>query len=55
MKTYYGLSTNLVWLKINDPAQKAGDFLLILDEENFVKMLNQASELIGSDIRFKID
>jgi len=55
MKTYYGLSTNLVWLKIDNPAQKAEDFVIILDEENFVKILNQASELIGSDIRFKVD
>ena len=55
MKTYYGLSTQLIWVKIESSGYRAEDFVVILDEENFVKILNQASELIGSDIRFKVD
>ena len=55
MKTYYGLSTQLIWVKLESSAQKAEDYIVILDEENFVRILNQASQLIGSDIRFKMD
>jgi hypothetical protein len=55
MKTCYGLSNQLIWVKLDSSKYRAEDFIVILDEANFVKMLNQTSELIGSDIRFKID
>lgn len=45
MKTYYGLSNQLVWLKIDNLLHKAEDYIIILDEENFIKIINQAVEL----------
>ena len=45
MKTYYGLTDQLVWLKVDNAVHKAEDFIIILDEENFNKMLNQAFKL----------
>jgi len=53
MKTYYGLSSQLVWLKLGSVPHKAEDFIIILDEENFVKVINQAIDLANESIASK--
>jgi len=50
MKTYYGLSNQLVWLRLDRVPHKAEDFIVILDEENFVKVINQAIDLANESI-----
>ena len=53
MKTYYGLSNQLIWLKLDSVPHKAEDFVIILDEENFVKVINQAIDLANESIASK--
>jgi hypothetical protein len=50
MKTYYALTNQLVWLKADNLLHKAEDFIIILDEENFVKIINQAIDLANNTI-----
>ena len=50
MKTYYGLSNQLVWLKVDNALHRADEFIIIVDEENFVKIINQAIDLANSSI-----
>jgi hypothetical protein len=47
VNTHYGLTTQLVWVKIAGEQGSASDFLLVLDEENFRKLINQANELLN--------
>ena len=47
MNTYYGLTTQLVWVKFAGGQGSASDFVLVLDEENFRKLINQANELLN--------
>ena len=50
MKTYYGLTNQLFWLKVDNTLHKAEDFIIVLDEENFVKIINQAIDLANNTI-----
>jgi hypothetical protein len=47
VNTYYGLTTQLVWVKFAGGQGSASDFVLVLDEENFRKLINQANELLN--------
>jgi hypothetical protein len=47
VNTYYGLTTQLVWVKFAGGQGSASDFVLVLDEENFLKLINQANELLN--------
>jgi hypothetical protein len=47
VNTYYGLTTQLVWVKFVGGQGSASDFVLVLDEENFRKLINQANELLN--------
>jgi hypothetical protein len=47
VNTYYGLTTQLVWVKIVGGGYSADNFVLVLDEENFRKLINQANELLN--------
>lgn len=50
MKTYYGFSNQLIWIKLDNLPHKAEDYIIILDEENFVKVINQAIDLANESI-----
>jgi hypothetical protein len=47
VNTYYGLTTQLVWVKIAGGGYSADNFVLVLDDENFRKLINQANELLN--------
>lgn len=53
MKTYYGLSNQLIWVKLDNPPYRAEDYTIILDEENFIKVINQAIDLANESIANK--
>jgi len=47
MQTYYGLTNQLVWLKVDNSVHTAQDFIIIVDEENFIKMATQTIEVLN--------
>lgn len=46
MKVCYGLTTQLVWVKIIGEQHSADNFVLVLDDENFKKLIAQANDLL---------
>ena len=48
MKTYYGLSSQLLWVKIDPSMHKSEDFLIIFDEENFKKFATQTIDILNN-------
>ncbi len=48
MNTFYGLNSSLIWVKISGDGYSADDFVLVLDEINFRKLMNQGNELLGN-------
>jgi len=46
MKVYYGLTTQLLWVKIIGEQYSADNFVLILDEDNFKKLIAQANQVL---------
>lgn len=49
MNTYYGLTTQLVWVKFAGGQGSASDFVLVLDEANFRKLIGQANSLLTEE------
>ena len=47
MNTFYGLNSSLIWVKISGDGYSADDFVLVLDEINFRKLMNQGNELLS--------
>jgi hypothetical protein len=46
---YYGLTTQLVWVKIVGGGFSADNYVLVLDEDNFKKLMAQANELLTKE------
>ena len=47
MKDYYGLTTQLVWVKILGEQYSADNFIIVLDKENFKKLIDQANNILS--------
>jgi len=47
MKDYYGLTTQLVWVKISGEEYSADNFIIVLDKENFKKLIDQANSILA--------
>ena len=47
MKDYYGLTTQLVWVKILGEKYSADNFIIVLDKENFKKLIDQANNILS--------
>jgi hypothetical protein len=46
MKAYYGLTTQMVWVKIIGEQYSADNLVLVLDEDNLKKLIAQANDLL---------
>jgi hypothetical protein len=49
MNTYYGLTTQLIWVKIIGDKYVTDNFLLVLDQDNFKRLIDQASSLLTTE------
>ena len=47
MKDYYGLTTQLVWVKILGEEYSADNFIIVLDKENFKKLIDQSNNILS--------
>lgn len=46
MSIYYGLTTQLDWVKIRGALDSAEDFVIVLDQDNFKKLTYQANQIL---------
>lgn len=47
MKDHYGLTTQLVWVKILGEEYSADNFIIVLDKKNFKKLIDQANNILS--------